>query len=135
MDDATPSKQPQTSGVQPTLDRRSFLKGTAAAAGAVVAATTSIAQAAETAAKPAAEKAANKLPSETFITNPGSDFMADVIKATGIKYLAINPAAGLRSLQESIINHLGNKNPKSSPACTKKPPPAWRTATPRRAVN
>ena len=113
MDDTTPTPthKPQTPDAQPALDRRSFLKGTAAAAGAVVAATTSIAQAAETAAKPAAEKAANKLPSETFITNPGSDFMADVIKATGIKYLAINPAAGFRSLQESIINYLGNKNP------------------------
>ncbi len=107
MDDTTPPKLPLSPDAQPTLDRRSFLKGTAAAAGAVVAATTTIAQAAETAAKPAA----NKLPSETFITNPGSDFMADVIKATGIKYLAINPAAGFRSLQESIINHLGNKNP------------------------
>ena len=95
----------------PTLDRRSFLKGTAAAAGAVVAATTTLAQAAETAAKPAAEKPTGKLPSETFITHPGSDFMADVLKATGLKYLAINPAAGFRSLQESIINYLGNKNP------------------------
>ena len=94
-----------------SLDRRSFLKGTAAAAGTVVAATTSLAQAAETAAKPAGDKPAAKLPSETFITNPGSDFMADVLKATGMKYLAINPAAGFRSLQESIINYLGNKNP------------------------
>jgi thiamine pyrophosphate-dependent acetolactate synthase large subunit-like protein len=93
------------------LDRRSFLKG-AAVAGAAVAAGTRVAAAAEAqdsaAAKPAAAK---KLPSETFITHPGSDFMADVIKSTGLKYLAINPAAGFRSLQESIINHLGNKNP------------------------
>ncbi len=111
MDHTTPDNKPQAPDPQPTLDRRSFLKGTAAAAGAVVAATTTIAQAAESAAKPAAEKAANKLPSETFITRPGSDFMADVLKATGIKYLAINPAAGFRSLQESIINYLGNKNP------------------------
>ena len=111
MDDATPVNNPPAADSQTTLDRRAFLKGTAAAAGAVVAATTAIAQAAETAAKPAAEKAANRLPSETFITHPGSDFMADVIKATGIKYLAINPAAGFRSLQESVINHLGNKNP------------------------
>ena len=107
MDDATPASKPETPDTQPTLDRRSFLKGTAAAAGAAVAAATTLAQAAEPAAKPAA----NKLPSETFITNPGSDFMADVLKATGMKYVAINPAAGFRSLQESIINHLGNKNP------------------------
>ena len=112
------SKPTQTDRADATrdssLNRRSFLKGTAAAAGAVVAAagTTAIVQAADTTAKPvAAGKPAAKLPSETFITNPGSDFMADVLKATGMKYLAINPAAGFRSLQESIINHLGNKSP------------------------
>ncbi len=93
--------------------RRSFLKGTAAAAGAAIAAGTQLAQAAEAvaekpAAKPATEK---KLPSETFITNPGSDFMADVLRAVGLQYLAINPASGFRSLHESLLNHLGNKNP------------------------
>jgi acetolactate synthase I/II/III large subunit len=94
--------------------RRSFLKGTAAAAGAAIAATTKLAQAAEpgemnqAAAKPPAEK---KLPSESFITRPGSDFMADVLKTIGLQYVAINPAAGFRSLQESIINYSGNKNP------------------------
>ena len=98
-------------------NRRNFLKGTAAAAGAALAAvsaTTRLAQAAETAAdKPAAAKPAaeKKLPSETFITNPGSDFMADVLKTIGLQYVAINPAAGFRSLQESIINYSANKNP------------------------
>ena len=94
------------------LDRRSFLKG-AAAAGAAVAAGTKIAAAAEPAAesaKPAAKPAA-KLPSETFITRPGSDFMTDVLKAVGLQYIAINPAAGFRSLHESIVNYAGNKNP------------------------
>ncbi|HEV2008830.1 MAG TPA: twin-arginine translocation signal domain-containing protein, partial [Burkholderiales bacterium] len=65
------------------LDRRSFLKG-AAVAGAAVAAGAKIAAAAEPAAedaKPAAKSAAAKLPSEAFITHPGSDFMADVLKA------------------------------------------------------
>jgi acetolactate synthase-1/2/3 large subunit len=102
---------------EPSVNRRSFLKSTAAAAGAALAAvstTTRVAQAAETAAdkpapaKPATEK---KLPSETFITRPGSDFMADVLKTIGLQYVAINPAAGFRSLQESIINYSGNKNP------------------------
>ena len=37
--------------------------------------------------------------------------MADVLKTIGLQYVAINPAAGFRSLQESIINYLGNKNP------------------------
>jgi acetolactate synthase I/II/III large subunit len=93
--------------------RRTFLKGTAAAAGAAIAATTQLAQAADAAAEKPAGKAAaeKKLPSETFITNPGSDFMADVMRALGLQYLAINPASGFRSLHESILNHLGNKNP------------------------
>jgi thiamine pyrophosphate-dependent acetolactate synthase large subunit-like protein len=95
------------------LDRRSFLKG-AAAAGAAVAAGTKLAAAADSpadGAKPAAKPAAARLPSENFITHPGSDFMADVLKAIGMQYVAINPAAGFRSLHESIINHCGNKNP------------------------
>jgi acetolactate synthase-1/2/3 large subunit len=94
--------------------RRKFLKGTAAAAGAALAATTQLAQAADPVAadKPAGKAAGEKkLPSETFINHPGSDFMADVLKAIGLQYVAINPAAGFRSLQESIINYLGNKNP------------------------
>ncbi|MGH8640915.1 MAG: thiamine pyrophosphate-binding protein [Burkholderiales bacterium] len=94
--------------------RRAFLKGTAVAAGAAIAATTRLAQAAEaTTEKPAAGKAAaeKKLPSETFITHPGSDFMADVLRAVGLQYLAINAASGFRSLHESILNHLGNENP------------------------
>ncbi len=99
------------------IDRRAFLKGAAAAGAAVASVTgaTRIAAAADNAAegaKPAEKpKAANKLPSETFITHPGSDFMADVLKKIGLQYIAINPAAGFRSLQESIINYLGNKNP------------------------
>ena len=37
--------------------------------------------------------------------------MADVLKKIGLQYKAINPATGFHSPQESIINHLGNKNP------------------------
>ena len=102
---------------QNPIDRRSFLKGAAAAGAAAAAAGASVklAAAADTAgeAGKAAEKtkAPAKLPSETFITHPGSDFMADVLKKIGLQYIAINPAAGFRSLQESIINYLGNKNP------------------------
>ena len=102
---------------QNTIDRRSFLKGAAAAGAAAAAggASVKLAAAADTAgeAGKAAEKtkAPAKLPSETFITHPGSDFMADVLKKIGLQYIAINPAAGFRSLQESIINYLGNKNP------------------------
>ena len=37
--------------------------------------------------------------------------MVDVIKATGIEYIASNPGSSFRSLQESIINYGGNKKP------------------------
>ena len=110
-----PSVRTPTDASENALDRRTFLKGTAAAAGAaagvIATATTTIAQAADATGNTTGEKPAAKLPSETFITHPGSDFMADVLKATGMKYLAMNPAAGFRSLHESIINHLGNKDP------------------------
>jgi hypothetical protein len=102
------SRARETSG----LDRRSFLKG--AAAGAAVAGAARVVAAADTppgAQKSATKPAAARLPSETFVTHPGSDFMADVLKAIGMQYVAINPAAGFRSLQESIINYCGNRNP------------------------
>ena len=95
------------------LDRRSFLKS-AAAAGAAVAAGAKIAAAAEVTtddAKPAAKPAAAKLPSETFITRPGADFMCDVLKSIGLPYVVMNPAAGFRGLHESMINYGGNKSP------------------------
>ena len=41
----------------------------------------------------------------------GSDFMVDVIKTLGIEYVCSNPGSSFRGLQESIINHGGNKNP------------------------
>jgi thiamine pyrophosphate-dependent acetolactate synthase large subunit-like protein len=90
------------------IDRRSFLKG-AAAAGAISVAVGKASAAAD--AQAATEAKPAGLPSEKFITNPGSDFMCDVLKAVGFQYLAINPAAGFRSLQESIINYGGNRNP------------------------
>ena len=66
------------------LDRRSFLKGAAAAGAAVAAGGTQIAGAAE-ATGDGAKAAAIKLPSESFITRPGSDFMVDVLKSIGMQ--------------------------------------------------
>ena len=37
--------------------------------------------------------------------------MVDVIKATGIEYIASNPGSSFRSLQESIVNYGDNKKP------------------------
>src|SRR5436309_1184840 len=49
--------------------------------------------------------------SEKIVARPGSDFMVDVIKATGIEYIASNPGSSFRSLQESIVNYGDNKKP------------------------
>src|SRR5205807_653623 len=85
------------------LDRRTFLKSAAAISTSIAAAST---VAAETTPKSSAA-----LPGEKIISRPGSDFMVDVIKATGIEYIAANPASSFRSLQESIVNYGGNAKP------------------------
>jgi acetolactate synthase I/II/III large subunit len=93
------------------IDRRAFLKGAAATAAAVIG--TQMAAAA-TPAQSAESHADGKEPAPTrdkIIARPGSDFMVDVIKATGIEYIASNPGSSFRSLQESIINYGGNKKP------------------------
>ncbi|TMA12917.1 MAG: twin-arginine translocation signal domain-containing protein [Deltaproteobacteria bacterium] len=92
------------------IDRRSFLKGAAASAAAIgthLAANSALAQT----EKPSAESKDSGRPSERVIGRPGSDFMVDVIKATGIEYIASNPGSSFRSLQESIVNYGGNKKP------------------------
>ena len=94
-----------------SFDRRAFLKGAAATAAAVigtqVAATNSPAQGAESNAEPK-DGAQTR---DKIIGRPGSDYMVDVIKATGMEYIASNPGSSFRSLQESIINYGGNKKP------------------------
>jgi acetolactate synthase-1/2/3 large subunit len=92
------------------IDRRSFLKGAAAAAAAMTTRVAASAQAAQTGAGESDGKETPRL-SERIIARPGSDFMVDVIKATGIEYIASNPGSSFRSLQESIVNYGGNKNP------------------------
>jgi acetolactate synthase I/II/III large subunit len=85
------------------LDRRSFLKSAAAIS-------TSIAAASAVAAETTKNSSA-ALPGEKIVGRPGSDFMVDVIKATGIEYIASNPASSFRSLHESIVNYGGNRKP------------------------
>jgi len=93
------------------IDRRAFLKGAAATAAAVIgtqmAAANTPAQGAESNSD-GRETAPSR---DKIIGRPGSDFMVDVIKATGIEYIASNPGSSFRSLQESIINYGGNKKP------------------------
>src|SRR3981189_1488772 len=94
------------------LDRRGFLKSAAAISTSIAAANTVAADAVAAEAK----KAASGLPGEKIIGRPGSDFMVDVIKATGMEYIASNPASSFRSLHESIVNYGGNRKPEF-PTC------------------
>src|SRR5882672_10720630 len=89
------------------LDRRTFLKS-AAAIGTTLAATNVSAQGAKPEAKKEKETG---LPGEKIIGRPGSDFMVDVIKSTGIDYIASNPASSFRSLPGSIVNYGGKRKP------------------------
>jgi len=42
----------------------------------------------------------------------GSDVAADMLRALGVPYVAINPGASFRGLHDSIVNHLDNDDPK-----------------------
>src|SRR5262245_20960302 len=99
-----------------SIDRRSFLKGAAATAATVIG--SNLASGSQLAANAAAQSGNSNSEthgsgrsSEKIIARPGSDFMVDVIKATGIEYIASNPGSSFRSLQESIVNYGGNKKP------------------------
>src|SRR4029077_10755916 len=100
-----------------SIDRRSFLKGAAATAATVIG--TNLVAGTQLAANAAAAQSDNSnsethgsgRSSDKMIARPGSDFMVDVIKATGIEYIASNPGSSFPSLQESIINYGGNKKP------------------------
>jgi hypothetical protein len=94
------------------IDRRAFLKGAAvtAAAAAISTRMAATSQAAQSNASGVSDNGSER-PSEKIIARPGSDFMVDVIKATGIEYIASNPGSSFRSLQESIVNYGGNKKP------------------------
>lgn len=48
---------------------------------------------------------------EYFVSNPGSDFMLDVIRQLGLEYITTNPGSSFRGLQESIVNYGGNQAP------------------------
>jgi len=42
----------------------------------------------------------------------GSDVMAETLQSLDIPYIALNPGASYRGLHDSIVNYLGNENPK-----------------------
>jgi thiamine pyrophosphate-dependent acetolactate synthase large subunit-like protein len=90
------------------FDRRSFLKGAALTAAALG---TQLVQAAPARAEGGEPDGKAAGPKDKVVKRPGSDFMVDVIKATGIEYIASNPGSSFRSLHESIVNYGGNKKP------------------------
>ncbi|MGH3318372.1 MAG: thiamine pyrophosphate-binding protein [Nocardioidaceae bacterium] len=42
----------------------------------------------------------------------GSDVVADLLRATGVPYIALNPGASFRGLHDSLVNHLGGDRPR-----------------------
>ena len=42
----------------------------------------------------------------------GSDALAETLRRLGIEYVALNPGSSLRGLHDSLVNHLGNTDPK-----------------------
>src|SRR3989475_5180834 len=105
----------------PKADRRRFLTGVVAAGAATamtpVRSADVVAQAPRApSALPPSGKAAEAetgTPRELARVKgvPGSDFMVDVIKTLGIKYLPANCASSYRAIHESLINYGGNKMP------------------------
>jgi len=117
------TKVPQNEN-ESRLNRRDFIAGATAAGVAVGGAASADAQTVRNSAAAAPPSEAQRLRdqgspaeySETeadryFVTNPGSDFMVDVIKSLNIDYLATNPGSSFRGLHESLVNYGGNAKP------------------------
>jgi acetolactate synthase I/II/III large subunit len=106
------------------VNRRDFLKGSAAGVAAIAASGVPAA-----AQKPAAHAATAPPMSKSAETgdpsavevlttdHPGADFMVDILKSLGIEYVAANPGSSYRGLHESVINYGGNKNPEFLTCC------------------
>ena len=107
------------------VSRRGFLKGAAAGAAAGAAsladrtvraepAPTALAAPPPTPAQLARE---TRLPPPSravdayLVERPGSDHMVDVLRALDIEYCASNCGSSFEGLQESIVNHGGNRRP------------------------
>jgi acetolactate synthase I/II/III large subunit len=99
-----------TDGVQ----RRSFLKGAAAAGAAAVGGSLLTQGSAAAASAPAAEPARitpTRSAKIEITPRPGSDFMVDVMRSLNLEYVFSNPGSSFRSLQESIVNYGENAMP------------------------
>jgi acetolactate synthase-1/2/3 large subunit len=105
---------------QRSVNRRSFLKGTAVT-GAAALVPDAMAAAQAPAAAPAAgqrvvpaatREADPPVEVEAGTTDrPGGDFMVDVLKSLDLEYVTSNPGSSFRGIHESIINYGGNQKP------------------------
>jgi thiamine pyrophosphate-dependent acetolactate synthase large subunit-like protein len=113
------------------VNRRGFLKGTAAGV-AALAANAPAARAQQTAQNrgqnasapvPSTEalerdSGGREAPAASLVTeHPSSDFMVDVLKSLEIQYLGSNPGSTFESLHESLINYGGNTMPEFLTCC------------------
>jgi acetolactate synthase-1/2/3 large subunit len=101
------------------IGRRSFIRGVTLTGAAALGSPLSSA----TAQTSAETVAATKVPPQPDIrtetmppaadpvtqTSAGGDFMAEVLNALGIDYLAMNCASSFRGLHEAVLNHTNNK--------------------------
>jgi thiamine pyrophosphate-dependent acetolactate synthase large subunit-like protein len=114
------------------VNRRGFLKGTAAGAAALAADVPAGRAQQQTAQNrgqnasaplPSAEtlerdSGGREAPSSSLITeHPNSDFMVDVLKSLEIEFLGSNPGSTFESLHESLINYGGNSMPEFLTCC------------------
>ena len=60
-----------------------------------------------------ADEAAIERPVGTPASGPqyGSDVVAETLRALALPYIALNPGASYRGLHDSLVNHLGNRDP------------------------
>jgi len=113
------------------VNRRGFLKGTAAGA-AALAADVPAGRAQQTAENRGQNGSAPVPSAETLerdaggreaptpsqiIEHPSSDFMVDVLKSLDLEYLGSNPGSTFESLHESLINYGGNTMPEFLTCC------------------
>ena len=52
------------------------------------------------------------LPASSSGPRFGSDLVADVLRTLDLPYIALNPGASYRGLHDSLVNHLGNADPR-----------------------
>ena len=110
------------------MNRRGFLKRTAAASAALAAPAVGVPVEAQSASQRTAASTTPIMSAVAENTNPpeadgltadrtGSDFMVDVLKALGIDYICANPGSSFRGLHESVINYGNNSQPELITCC------------------